>query len=131
MTNQAQSNKWSLYGGYLCGAFISVFIPAIILLYGYITISFIICIIILLIITFFIIYFEKIIYIKISFVSFLSACSLMVSLDVSFLESLFPIKDFELSNYLSFWIGSVWTGIVFIIMQDKVNEAKQNQTPKN
>lgn len=127
MTNQKQlekTNKYSLFGYCILWAFISVTIPAVLLLYGYMTISFIVCIIILLIITVLISYFKRIEYIKISFVSFLSVCSLMVSLNTSFLDNIFPIENFDFNNYFSFWIGSVWTGIIFITAQDRINEIK-------
>lgn len=124
--NTLRSVVVSIFGGLL-----SVVIPIFTLIFFNPNFSFLSCLLILLLISIFIFKNKEIKRVKIAFISFLSVCSLMVSLDISFLEAIFPIKNFEFSNYLSFWVGSVWTGIIFIAMQDRVNEVKQNQTSKN
>lgn len=112
-------------------ALLSVAIPTFALMLGKPEISFFSCLFILLVISIFIFKNKNIKYIKIAFIGFLSVCLLMVSLNLEYLGNIISIANFDFGNYLSFWIGSVWTGIVFITMQEKINEIKQNQETKN
>lgn len=121
--NTLRSVVVSIFWGLL-----SVVIPILTLIFCNPDLSFLFCLLILLVISIFIFKNKNIKQIKIAFISFLSVCSLMVSIEITYLGDMLSIASFDFGSYLSFWIGSVWTGIIFITVQDRINEIKDNQS---